>query len=323
MNLYICSTPYHIFISLLKMFHNKEQSILLLTTHEESSEKIFRRLKPKLLQIMYIKKVIIRKRSTLREKLFIEKLKDIYDYQKNKKLYSEVRHVFNFAWHPYFLYTISNYIYKKSKKVTLIEDGSQMFHAPTPSTITQLIKKYIYGISIDFYNDKKIENIFVQFPEKYPKHLKSKLELLNINYYKNRLTGDQKNLIISIFLSTKDNNKIKSLNNDDNLVIILTQPLSEDGYITKEEKIEMYRKIVSEYDTSIVVLKRHPREKETYGFDNIIELESSFPSEVFSLFGSKFSKAIGICTSAINYINADEKINLDENFISRRNNKMT
>ena len=41
-----------------------------------------------------------------------------------------------------------------------------------------MIKRYFYNKNLEFYNEDKLLQILVQFPEKYPKHLKNKLEKL-------------------------------------------------------------------------------------------------------------------------------------------------
>ncbi|MBT2756710.1 hypothetical protein J7E71_12165 [Mesobacillus foraminis] len=321
MNIYICSTPYHVFVSLLHLFNSKEDCTFLLTTHDSNSEKIFNTIKPKLLKLSQINKVIIRKRSSFKEKIMLEKLKDYFDYKENKAIYLNATHVYNFAWSPYSLYTTSNFLYKRSNNVTLIEEGAQMYNAPKPHIITQIIKKYIYGVNTSFFSEEKTHRILVQFPEKYPQHLYPKLDQLRLNDYINSLSSEERKKIISIFLSDNIANLISFTDNTNN-IIVLTQPLSEDGIITSEEKKELYKKVVSDYSKdNTIILKRHPREKNKYGLNNVIEIDGVFPSEIFSLLNIKFKKAIGICTSAVHFINADEKINLDEDFIKKKKSK--
>jgi Alpha-2,8-polysialyltransferase (POLYST) len=320
MNFYICSTPYHIFISLCHLITKKEKGIFYLTTHDQNSLKLFINIEKKLRDLDLVNKVFIRKRTLIKERLAIESIIDRLEY-KNLKNYICNSRLYLFPWNPYSLYTISGYLYRKSKKVVFIEDGANLYAYPKPSQLNLLIKKYVYGVSIDFFRDEKLEEILVQFPEKYPKHLKDKLRELNVaNLFRN-LNQTEKESIINIFLSKEEVSNLLELNTKDS-VIVLTQPLSEDGFVTEEEKLKLYRNIVDLHSQKYTVLiKKHPRERTNYGFENIIELNGSFPSEIFTMLGIKFKKAIGICTSAVTYIDADERINTDEDFLKRRKQK--
>lgn len=319
MNFYICSTPYHLFISLNHLFSNKKKSIFYLTTHDNNSEKIFRNLELKLTKIDLVEKVIIRKRSLIKERLRLEEIKDNLEYAKIKNDL-EGSFVYNFPWNPYSLFTLSNFLYKKSKKLIFMEDGSTLYAWPKPSNLKLFIKKYIYGVSTDFYKDKKLERILVQYPEKYPEHLQDKIEKLDVEYLFKRLTEKEKEIIIKIFLPEKEVERLLQLESGE-MIIILTQPLSEDGFVSEEEKRKLYKDIIDQYyDNYNIILKKHPREKTTYDFENVIELSGIFPSEIFTMLELKFKKAIGICTSAITLIDAEEKTNTDEDFLRRKKN---
>lgn len=319
MNFYICSTPYHLFVSLCHLYFYREKAIFYLTTHDEKSESIFRAIESRLANVDFVEDVVIRKRSKIRERFRLEEIKDMIEYQKIKKVLN-ASYVYIFPWNPYSLYTISNFLYRKAEKVVLVEDGSTMYAFPKPNKLQQMIKRYIYGVSTDFHKDKKLTKILVQFPEKYPSHLKEKIEQLDMGILMANLGQNEKETIMKVFLSEQDIVTISEISIK-NTVIILTQPLSEDGFTSEEEKRKLYKDIIDEYKKEFnIILKRHPRERTIYSFENVTELDGMFPSEIFTMLDIKFHKAIGICTSAVNLMNADEKINTDENFLKRRRN---
>lgn len=69
--------------------------------------------------------------------------------------------------------------------------------------------------------------------------------------------------------------------------VLLTQPLSEDGILTEEEKISIYQEFIETYEGDIVI-KPHPREKTDYScaykdFSYVDVAENSFPFELISL----------------------------------------
>ncbi|TWT27719.1 polysialyltransferase family glycosyltransferase [Planomicrobium sp. CPCC 101110] len=319
MNLFVCSTPYHIFVSICLLNSKNEKGIFYLTTHDSLSEKNFNKYKEKLLELENVVEVYIRKRDKIKEWMLIEGIIDKFEYIKLKKVI-KTSTVYIFPWNPYSLYTITNFIYTKSKQLHLVEDGSNLHQYKKPRIIKIMVKKFVYGVKTNFYKDKKLKSILVQYPSKYPDFLKPKLTLLDLNNLMNKLDQELKNKILNVFLSTRSTNAIASLKNKKNSIIVLSQPLSEDGYLSEKVKIGLYQEIIDRYKNEYsMIIKKHPREKTNYNLENVIELDGEFPSEIFALLNLKFNKAIGICTSAIDTIEADERINTNSEFFKRGN----
>lgn len=67
--------------------------------------------------------------------------------------------------------------------------------------------------------------------------------------------------------------------------IVLTQPLSEDGLMTENEKIELYRDLLKDVRADTVVIKTHPREHTDYKrhFFGVYVLESHIPFELLTI----------------------------------------
>ncbi|HFR3771744.1 TPA: glycosyltransferase family 52, partial [Streptococcus suis] len=121
-----------------------------------------------------------------------------------------------------------------------------------------------------------------------------------------KLSTQQKSDIIALFINSDIQHSIEALSD---AKIVLTQPLSEDGYITEQEKIGKYLGIIRDLERSnVVILKKHPRDKTRYDFENVIVLDGTFPSEIFNLLNIVFDTAISICSSSIDNINAHRKI---------------
>ncbi|HID0816182.1 exopolysaccharide biosynthesis protein [Clostridium botulinum] len=312
MNFYVCATPYHLFITLCDIANSNIKSYIYLSTPDYNVFKMFLKYKEKLSIFKNIEKVWIRKRNNLYERLFIEEIKDELEYKRLKKIIIS-SNIIIFPWNPYSLFSPSEYIFKYAKKVKLIEDGANLYVMRKPSKLSRLVKKYIYRRDLEFYKDEKVTEIMVQFPEKYPKHLSNKLVYLDLNSMVNKIDfGVQKN-IVNVFVD-----KLNMYDFKNKSLLILSQPLSEDGYIKEEEKIELYKHIIDTYGQGYnIILKKHPREKTIYNFPQVLELDGSFPSEVFKLLDIKFEKAIGICTGAIKFVDAKEAFNIDEDFLKK------
>jgi len=320
MDLYICSTPYHLMVSLSFISKSKKESIIYISTHDNKLFSYFKNhVVKRLIKFKYIYKVFLRKRNNFLEKIYIEKLYDYYEYLNLWKKFIEIDTVFNFVWNPYTLYTPSNYIYKKiNNDIIFVEEGANLYSFEKPTRIKLLIKKYFFGVSNDFYRDKKLKKILVHYPEKYPIHLKDKLVKFQLKYLLQDLNESEKVNIATIFLESDEIKKLLLLKKYKNIALLLTQPFSEDGYMLEHEKISLYSNILrNELKNYNVILKIHPRELTAYGFKNVLELKNIFPSELFNLLDIKFEIAIGICTSAVHLVDAVKKVNLDESFFER------
>ena len=68
----------------------------------------------------------------------------------------------------------------------------------------------------------------------------------------------------------------KIINNEKIKYLLLTQPLSEDGFIDEQEKIKLYLNIISKYNSSVFI-KPHPREITDY--TTIVENRYVLPSK--------------------------------------------
>ncbi|AUM88654.1 exopolysaccharide biosynthesis protein [Clostridium botulinum] len=312
MNLYVCSTPYHLFVTLCDIANKDVKSYIYLSTPDYNVFRMFLKYKEKLSIFKNIEKVWVRKRNNFYERLFIEEIKDELEYKRLKKIIIS-SNVIIFPWNPYSLFSPSEYIFKYAKEVRLIEDGANLYVMRKPSKLSRLVKKYIYRRDLEFYRDEKITEVMVQFPEKYPEHLKDKLVYLDLNSMVNKINSDVQKNIVNIFVD-----KLNMYDFKNKSLLILSQPLSEDGYIKEEEKIELYKHIIDTHGQDYnIILKKHPREKTIYNFSQSLELDGSFPSEVFKLLDIKFEKAIGICTGAIKFVDAKEAFNIDEDFLKK------
>ncbi len=67
-------------------------------------------------------------------------------------------------------------------------------------------------------------------------------------------------------------------------VILLTQPLSEDGIVSEDDKVRLYRSIVGKYNVSDVVIKPHPREKTDWAtlFPTVPVISRRMPAEALA-----------------------------------------
>jgi len=90
-------------------------------------------------------------------------------------------------------------------------------------------------------------------------------------------------------------------------MLLLTQPLSEDGLINEKEKIKLYKKVIENYHNKYkIFLKPHPRENTIYEkyFSKVTILSQSFPIELLK-FNKNIKFDLGISYSSSSVDNLD------------------
>ncbi len=195
----------------------------------------------------------------------------------------------------------------------ILEDGLIVYRE-IKNPITRAIK-LIHGIP-DRPADSFFKEIWVSQPDQLPNKARAKSKKFELTDLVENLSREKKKEVVDFFLKdlSIQKNNIKN-------ALIITQPLSEDNFISEQYKINLYKKIAREYKAKgyQVYLKNHPREKTSYQevipeIDGIIP--GSFPLEVLNLNQSvQFDKGITIFSSALhncNFIN--EKVFLGESW---------
>lgn len=79
--------------------------------------------------------------------------------------------------------------------------------------------------------------------------------------------------------------------------LVLTRPLSEDGFCTEVEKINMVQEILDEVGAKNAIIKPHYRETTNYevAIQGVFMMSGKFPIELFLLqYGSQFSHIISV-----------------------------
>ena len=198
---------------------------------------------------------------------------------------------------------IGNYCIRRN--FILLEDGSFNYNLKKIS-IKNKIRNIIYGRNLTLGQDKRIEKIYLTGLAPIPETIKNKVEIINLRELWNKKSEEEKKEILEIFcFSFEIIKKLKQRGE-----VLFTQPLSEDGILLENEKIEIYKKIIKNYDVNGLIIKKHPREKTDYKkfFPNIEILNQAFPSEFFDILDIKLKKAITIFSTAVCTIGKDVEI---------------
>lgn len=232
--------------------------------------------------------------------LFFKRIKDSKFYIHDLGKYSQ--------------YFFNNY----TGKFIVVEDGTMNYSydalkgekekANKKLTFSKkLRKKFVYGIK-KFYptlgQSEKVKKIILTGILPIPEIIKSKVEVINIEECWNNLTKEKQKEILAIFNMKIE--ELEILKNNSNKILLLTQPLSEDGIVSEEEKIKMYENILIEKNIKEIYIKLHPRERTDYvkNFKNIKVniIKKDFPAEILFLLNINFNKVITLfSTAALNF----------------------
>lgn len=294
-------TKYSLFLNLIKLNHRKKELIYFL------EEETVNDLNLNKLNIVVLK-------NFKRGNYLINKYKK---WNFNNKLLKKLNGIEEFYLQdhiPYSQFFLNNF----NGNIFLLEDGVMSYSENILKNEFERKEKkvklnhYIKRIIIEkrkkdykrFGLSDKIKKIYLTGILPIPNLIKDKVEIININEIWSNLSQEAKKEILEVF--NVDIGKFQTFDEEDKKILLLTQPLSEDGVITEEEKIKIYKEIIRKYDGRKIYIKAHPREKTNYGdiFKelNIKIIENGFPIELLLLLDIKFDKVITLfSTGALSF----------------------
>lgn len=150
-----------------------------------------------------------------------------------------------------------------SNNFVCLEDGTANYltkHRKS-SKMKSFLRENILGVSSDIYGySNKVSKVILSGMMDVPEELIAKSEIIDIAQSWDSCTPAQKESFLAVF-DIEPNIQNKK-------VMIVTQPFSEDGYITESEKIDIYKSLLNHYeknyDISEICIKPHPRELTDY-----------------------------------------------------------
>ena len=316
--IYACSSQYNALLAFLfiLLYGNPDISYVLMFSPSKTIVEAFERISLGMNRYG-IKNVVIDKKTMLHRALGISNLHNNIIMKKVfKAMNIKVGEFFlvNFSWTSRIVRYPASIYFKKCDSAIFVEEGATQYVTPSQNYFVLLLKK-IYGNQLDFWGDEKIKDVFVHNPDKYS-HLPLSAKQFSIDDIFRNLTCSQREKVMEVFGGGINAKNLESaLEKVDG--IIFTQPLSEDGYITEGSKKKIYDEIVSYYSKyGNIVVKIHPRDNTIYEFETASILPREFPSELLNILGKKFSFAVALCSSAVETVNARQRINLNEKFLS-------
>ncbi|WP_448913410.1 glycosyltransferase family 52 [Gemella sp.] len=316
--MYICTTPYQLLLTILKIEDDKSELVLLEgTTDKEiisnlSREKVFKKIDTLNMYIFdEIKRYITNKREIARFITRFKEADDIYIYNdhipigwtldKNKIKYNLIEDGYNFFSYKYI--DFRNRVF--TKKATIRDYKDLLKHLFfLRRTKGPGFSKYCQSIEVNDISVVPKDERYHKFKEVPRKDLF------------NNISEERKQLILRVF----DVEELSEV--AEKSVLILTQPLSLDGLLNSDEKqYGFYKKICDKYlsEGYKVYLKPHPRDTITYEKINGVNLiTQSVPMELIEMVSNvKFERIITHSSTAINFLTCGEEKEVFYDFNTR------
>jgi len=322
-NVYVCLTVFHLYVSLLNILAKnafRRKSLLILTDNIVDVEKIVDSIKIVMpeIEVVIIDNKISRNKiiSNAKNKIFFYKfLTNYYSWFLDKYdffLKDITINIFNDT--EYF----SRFLLKKYKHFILWEDGVWM-HPIIQKNLRYYLKHYLFQVPKKFGTSSNIQKIMLQDTSRLPKDIIHKGSVYDLKKLSDSLNIVNKEKIQEVFLSGFG---INNFVNNKKKMIILTQPISEENYVSEIQKIEIYIKLIQEHNPNNdyeVYIKNHPRDLTDYAkyYEKAIIISNNIPFEIFSL-NSIISFDLGITlwsSSICNVSFIKEKIFLGQDYI--------
>lgn len=308
---FVCGTYFQIYVSLLLVLYRTDRnskSLLILNDHTPEIEKIipalqangffdhylfvpFRKIEEQVKKDKgIIGKILNRNRTIIQAVENNSGINAYHDFISDSELN------FFYVWGYPSAYFVLKYPDNYSR---IIEDGTRNYFLKT-SRFKLFKRKYLLQTYIGDGFDDAVKEIQVQRPEQLDPRVRQKGTLLPFKEMQDKLSPEDNLKVLNVFM------KGHSLMTDNRKkLLVITQPLSEDNFISEEYKISLYREMIDEYGAHYqVYLKPHPRELTNYKQQldrEFIEVPRAFPLEMLDLMKTiTFDKGVTLFSSSLN-----------------------
>jgi len=182
----------------------------------------------------------------------------------------------------------------------IIEDGLGNYMDLSEPTYSQSrLLKFLGVYTNDLYEGfgthKNIKKVYLTKNE-VPEIIKNKTEVINMHKIWNGLSENEKNKILEIF-----NIDLKEINFNNETVLLLTEPFTEEHFTTLKEELSIYSILIEKFKDKNIIIKPHPRDSKNYHeiFPDTKIIDKYFPIELLNLIGIEPHIACSIVSTAL------------------------
>lgn len=315
--MYICHTPYHLFIAIIRQLLYKGEAVLVLCRVEQLSPEIVNRLKKQnIFRRIYeydhldSRRELLRggKETLLHRKRVNSNIEDALGIDLNELKEYDI-YIFNDS--SVFGYWMNI----NGIKYHLLEDALDNYKIDKPIylPLRKKIEKRIKQLfRIDFsYWGESANYLTVEVNDISGICIRKKKNVIEVPRKEllHKLTKEDKAILRTIYLDGFDLSQSEQYHGG---TLIITQPLSEAKIVRHETKMQIYQYLINHYGAGQVFIKPHPEDQDSYlGFQGCIVIPAkSIPLEVFDLVTDiHFKRAVTCFSTAITELeNVEEKV---------------
>jgi hypothetical protein len=286
-----CSHSRELLIALIEFFSNKKSVLVLRMYDDQISKRIVFEIKK--LQLLYNNRIVIYELTKIDDKktkitkapiLLNNLLLDLVICLKLKMKHNvEVCNTFFESIYPckFFKFFCS---------IDLLEHGSINYQPINEN-----------GASETYGRAKFVRSIKLLKPERAPEDIQEKVCKLPLYENFKSISTAEREIILQVFGVPVNNS------NSSKRSLLVTQPFSEDGFVSEQKKISIYKKLIK----SDTVIKPHPREVTDYSchFTNEV-MQYDVPLELYVLSGYDFYLYITVYSSIVFSLSEDSQIQI-------------
>ena len=314
--MYICHTPYHLFMTLVRqMIYHDQSSIVLCMEEMIGSDTILRLKDLNVFEKVYVYASLDSQRYLLKDE------KDVLLHRKKMNLDIEqaVRlKVKDLREYDIYIFNDSSvfgyWMNMNGIKYHLLEDGLNTYQTEDQDNtglktrVKTIIKRWL---KVDFsYWGASGNYLTIEVNDIHGIKLKEMRKVVEVPRKEliSKLSDKDKTLIRRVFLG--DKMLISGEMKEGTLII--TQPLSEDKEVSHDKKMSIYKYLIEHYGEKQIYIKPHPREEDQYEeFEECIVIPAkTVPLEVLALIPDiHFIKAVTCYSTAISALeNVEDKV---------------
>lgn len=194
-----------------------------------------------------------------------------------------------------------NYIEDAPNVFNLWETGPMYRHYLEAQNINKwkrILRKLIFGayFRCPVATSDGVKCVYTTASYNKPYLKDKKIVVVDLKNEWEKSSDEKKKLILSIFdISNSDLDELRKKK-----VMLLTQAFYDDNMVSEKEQIEIYRKILDNYDHNEVVIKAHPRDKLDYNkaFPDVMYFNKTVPLQFLSIIGLNFTHVATVSSSS-------------------------
>lgn len=310
-SVYFVNSPYHVLTALVNIFENPETSATIVVAYE--NKLTLDAMRPLLDNIISLGIDVVEFKPNWKDSV-----QQVFRMNSSrlKKIIGDDSTLYVNTWLLDYMQRNSQLLTANSslyKRIVLVEDGSLVYlRGLRKMTLKQIVRYALFNIKKPELVIHHVRATQVTFPNRYPDEVRELLTDLDLEKRIHDLSSDIKETLLKLFSVPETLMGLISSNEKNPNKIIFTQDLARHGLVDSLDNQKMiFDTLINRYVTNndFAIVKKHPFDVADYDFsDNVLVVSDPFPAELFYVLGIHFDQSIGVFSSAVEGVQADEYV---------------